>query len=206
MLIQHLGRRQVEILLRHMHPPLPQGVHAGFGADALQLRAAAAVHLLGDLGQVDAARQVHAARVDAQDVGAGLDRGRRELDLAVDAAGAEQGRVEDVEPIRGHDDFDVLGGFEAVELVEELEHGALDFGVAAAAALNAGGADGVDFVHEDDARGVFAGHDEELADHAGAFADVFLHKLGAGDADEFAFGVVGDCSCEKGLACPGRAI
>lgn len=74
-LIQHLGRREVEILLRHVYPPLPQGVHARFGADAFQLGAGAAVHLFGDLEQVDAAGEVHAAGVDAEDVGAGFDAG-----------------------------------------------------------------------------------------------------------------------------------
>ncbi len=65
MLIQHLGRRQIEIFLRHMHPPLSQCIHARLRAYALQLRAAAPIHLLRNLGEVDAAGQVHAARVDA---------------------------------------------------------------------------------------------------------------------------------------------
>ena len=206
MLIQHLGRRQVEILLRHMHPPLPQRIHPRLRAHPFQLRAAAPVHLFRNLGEVDAAREVHAARVDSQNVRARLDRRRGELDLAIDATGAQQRRVEDIEAIRGHDDFDVLGGFEAVELVEELEHGALDLGVATGATLNARGADGVDFVHEDDRGGVFAGHDEKLADHAGAFADVFLDQLGAADADEFGLGVVGNGAGEERFAGAGGAV
>jgi len=73
MFIQHLRRRQIEVLLRHVHPPLPQRKHPGFGTYAFQLGARAAVHLLGDLEQVDPAGEVHAAGVDAQDVGAGFD-------------------------------------------------------------------------------------------------------------------------------------
>lgn len=102
-------------------------------------------HLVGDLLQVDPAHQVHLPRVDAQDVDAGRLGRVRELDLAVDAARSQQRRVEDVDAVRGHQDLDLVGGLEAVELVEELEHGALDLGVAAAAArASAGRADRVD--------------------------------------------------------------
>ena len=48
---------------------------------------------------------------------------------------------------------------------------------------------------------MLTGHDEELADHAAAFADVFLHELGAGDADKLAVCVMGYCSCEEGFSC-----
>jgi len=73
MFIQHLRRREIKVLLRHMHPPLPQSEHPGFGTYTLQLGARAAVHLLGDLEEVDPPGEVHAAGVDAQDVGAGFD-------------------------------------------------------------------------------------------------------------------------------------
>ena len=58
---------------------------------------------------------------------------RRELDLAVDTAGANKCGIEGVDTIGGHDDLDVSAGIEAVELVEELEHRALDLRVAATA-------------------------------------------------------------------------
>lgn len=73
MLIQHLGRSQVEILLRDVYSSLPEGEHARFRAHTLQLSARAAVHLFGNLFQVDAAREIHAAGVDAEDVSAGFD-------------------------------------------------------------------------------------------------------------------------------------
>lgn len=91
-------------------------------------------------------------------------------------------------------------------MVEELEHGALDFGIASRAAFDARRADGVDFVHEDDGRGVLAGHDEELAHHAAAFANVFLHQLRAANTDEFGIGVVGDGAGEEGFPCAGGSV
>lgn len=75
MFIQYLGRREVEILLRHMYSPLSQRVHACFRAYTLELGSAAPVHFLGGFVEVDAPRKVHGAGVDAEDVGAGFDSG-----------------------------------------------------------------------------------------------------------------------------------
>jgi hypothetical protein len=51
--------------------------------------------------------------------------------------------------------LDLVGGLEAVQLVEELQHGALHLGVpAAAAVVRACAADAVHLVHEDDGRRV----------------------------------------------------
>lgn len=75
MFIQHLRSRKIEILLRDMHPPFPQRIHPRLGTDALELCAATAVHFLRDLEEVYPACEVHAAAVDAEDVGAGFDSG-----------------------------------------------------------------------------------------------------------------------------------
>lgn len=69
MFVQHLGCREIEVLLRDMYPPLPQRVHAGFRADPLQLRARAAVHFFGNFRQVNPPGEVHTTAVDAKDVG-----------------------------------------------------------------------------------------------------------------------------------------
>ena len=67
--------------------------------------------------------------MDLHDVDPALLVGVWELDLPVDSTGPEQGGVEDVNSVGGHDDLDVGGRLESVELVEELEHGSLDLGV-----------------------------------------------------------------------------
>ena len=53
---------------------------------------------------------------------------------------------------------------------------------------------------------MLARHDEQLAHHPAAFADVFLHELRAGHADEFAVGVVRYCAREERFAGPGGAV
>lgn len=64
---------------------------------------------------------------------------------------------------------------EAVELGEELHEGALDFAVGRGALGETAAADGVDLVHEDDARLVLLGVAEHLADEPRTLADVLVH-------------------------------
>ena len=89
--------------------------------------------------------------MNLEDVGPALEVGEAELDLAVEPAGAEEGGVEGVGPVGGHEHLDVAARVEAVELVDELEHGALDLVVAAGAVVEAGAAHRVDLVEEDQA-------------------------------------------------------
>ena len=109
---------------------------------------------------------------------------RRKFDLSVNSTGTEEGRVEDVDSVGGHDHLDVLGGLEAVKLIEELQHGPLDLAVPASAGLYPGGADAVDLVHEDDAGRVLPRHHEQLPHHPAALADELLDELGAGHSAE----------------------
>ena len=163
-------------------------------------------HHLCDLPQVDTSGQVHLSRVDLQDVETSLLIWWRELYLAIDATGSEQGRVQDVDAVGGHDNLDVLGGLEAVQLVEKFEHGALHFGISAAAGLDAGRPDGVNLVHEDDGGGVLASHDEQLSNHPRPFSDELLDQLGSGDPDEGALGVVSDGASKESLSSARRSV
>lgn len=205
-LVQNLGRSQLEVLLRNMDSPLPQGIHARLCAHALQFCAGAAIHLFSNLGQVDTSGKIHLAAVNAQNIRSGLDARRREFDFTIDAAWSEERGVQNVQTVRGHDDFDVLGGLETVQLVEELQHGALDLRVASRGAFDSRRTNAVDFVHEDDGRRMLTCHDEELAHHAGSFANVLLDEFRAGHSDEFTGSVVCDGSGEEGFACTGRAV
>ena len=54
--------------------------------------------------------------------------------------------------------------------------------------------------------GCAPGHDEEFADHARALADVLLHQLTAGHADEGAVRVVRHCTGKQGLPCAWRPV
>ena len=70
--------------------------------------------------EIDVGGERLAARVHEQDVAAALQIGRLDQDLAVEAARAEQRRVEVLEPVRRAHHDDLVARAEAVELDEQL--------------------------------------------------------------------------------------
>ena len=134
--------------------------------------------------EVDVGAHPLVPAVDLQDRQALFEVGERDDDLAVEPAGAQQRRVEDVGAVgRRHDD-DALGGVEAVHLREHLVERLLALVVAAAETGAALAADRVDLVDEDDRGRLLAGGLEEVAHPARADADEHLHEVRAADREE----------------------
>ncbi len=129
--------------------------------------------------EVDVGRQRRALGVDAEDLLAAAHVGARHGDAAVEAAGAQDGRVEHVGTVGRRDDDDAFVRLEAVHLDEELVERLLALVVSAAEACAAVTADGVDLVDEDDARRVLLPLLEEVAHAAGADADEHLDEVRA---------------------------
>ena len=140
-----------------------------------------------------------------QDLLAAADVGVRHHDLAVEAAGAQQRRIEHVGPVGGGDQDDALVGLEAVHLDQQLVERLLALVVAAAEAGAAMAADGVDLVDEDDAGRVLLGLLEHVAHAGGADADEHLDEVGARDGEERHVGLAGDGAREQRLAGARRA-
>ena len=155
---------------------------------------------LGHHVEVDVGAHPLVAGVDLEDRPALRELGQRHDDLAVEAAGAQQRRVEDVGPVGGGHDDDALGRLEAVHLRQHLVERLLALVVAAAEAGAALAADRVDLVDEDDRPAHPAGLLEQVADAAGADADEHLHEVGAGDGQEADAGLAGDGAGEQRLA------
>ena len=141
----------------------------------------------GGAGQVlgdDALSQRLALGVHVEDLFPAQDVGPVDDDLAVEAPGPEQGRVEDVGPVGGGDHDHTRLGVEAIQLDQQLVQGLLPLVVAAAQSGAAVAADGVDLVDEDDRRSLSLGLLEQVADPAGTDPDEHLDELGAGDGVE----------------------
>ena len=139
---------------------------------------------LGDLSEIDFLGQGFVRGMDLEDVLAALHVRGFDGDLPVEAARAQQRRVEDIGAVGRGDEDDIGLDVEAVHLHEELVERLLAFVVAATHAGAALAADGVDLVDEDDAGGVGLGLFEQVADAGGADADVHLDEVGAGDRVE----------------------
>ena len=170
-----------------------------------QVGAGEAGRTAGHRVEVDVGRERLALGVHPQDGLAALHVRGVHRDLPVEAARAQQRRVEDVRPVGGRDQDDAALGVEAVHLDEQLVERLLALVVTAAHAGAAVPADGVDLVDEDDRRGVRLGLLEEVADPARADTDEHLDEVGAGDRVERHPGLAGDRPGQQRLTGAGRA-
>ena len=136
---------------------------------------------------------------------AAVDVGLVDQHLAIEAAGAQQRRIEHLGPVGGGHDDDGLAGVEAVHLGQQLVERLLALLVAADRALRPHLAQRVELVDEDDARRLGLGLREQIA-HAGrADADEHLHELRAAQAEERHLGLAGDGPGQQRLAGARRA-
>ena len=123
------------------------------------------VHQVGEVGagetrrprrhdlEVDVGRELHVLGVDAEDLFAPLHVGLVHQHLAVEAAGAEQGRVEHLGPVgRGHDDDRLASSRSRPSRPATGSASARAPRATAHRALHAGAAKRVELVDEDDAR------------------------------------------------------
>src|SRR5690606_4074085 len=127
---------------------------------------------------VDVGCQRHLAHVHLEDLLAAADVGQRNHHLAVEAARTQQRRIEHVGTVGGGDNQHALPGFKAVHLDQQLVQGLLALVVAAAQACTALAADRIDFVDEDDARGLLLGVFEHVTHARGTDADEHLDEVG----------------------------
>jgi hypothetical protein len=137
----------------------------------------------GERVEVDLRRERLALRVHLEDLRRPCGRaGRRRSAGRSGPGGAAPGRG--CRAVRRGDQDDVVLHLEAVHLDEQLVQRLLALVVAAAEAGAAVAADGVDLVHEDDARRRLLRLLEEVAHARGADADEHLDEVGAGDREE----------------------
>ena len=141
-----------------------------------------------------------------EDLDAALLVGAVDQDLAVEAAGPQQRRVEDLGAVGRGEQDDALARVEAVELDQQLVQGLLLLVVAAGHRADAArAAHRVELVDEDDAGRHLARLLEQVAHARGADADEHLDELGARDREEGDARLAGDRARQQRLAGAGRA-
>ena len=136
----------------------------------------------------------------SEDALAALHVGTVDDDAAVEAAGAQQRRIEHVGTIGRGDEDDAFVRLEAVHLDEQLIERLLAFVVTAAEAGAAMAADRVDLVDEDDAGRVLLALLEQVADARRADADEHLDEVRAADGEERNVRFAGDRAGQERLA------
>ena len=89
--------------------------------------------------------------MNLEDLCASLEVREAKLDLTVEPAWPQKGRIEGVRPIGGHEDLDIPPGIESIQLVDDLEHRPLHLIVPSGAIIEARTPDRIDLVKEYDA-------------------------------------------------------
>lgn len=90
--------------------------------------------------------------VDFQDFHAALLIGQGNLNLSIETARSQQGRVERIGSVGRHDEFGLSEVVETVHLVQQFHQRTLDFSIGRRALRESTTTDGVDFVHENNTR------------------------------------------------------
>ena len=142
--------------------------------------------------------------VNLENAHAPVDIGPRHHHAAVKASGPQQRRVQHVRAVGGRHQDDPFIRFKPVHLDQQLVQGLLALVVPAAKPCSAMPADGVNFINEDDARGVFLALIEQVAHAAGAHAHKHFHKIRAADGKERNVGFPGDGARQQGFSGAGR--
>src|SRR5215210_3169671 len=196
----------LELLLPDRLPAAPRGQQCRLVDEIRQVGAREAGRPRGERVEVDRRVERLALGVHLENLATTVAVGPVDDDLPVEAARAEQGGIEDVGPVRGRDQDDVVLQLEPVHLDEELVQRLLALVVAAAEAGAAMAADRVDLVHEDDARRRLLRLLEQVADTRGADADEHLDEVRAGDREERHARFARDRAREQRLTGAGRPV
>mmetsp|Transcript_11041 Transcript_11041/g.31994 ORF Transcript_11041/g.31994 Transcript_11041/m.31994 type:complete len:476 (+) Transcript_11041:3213-4640(+) len=198
--VQGLFFRLVEIFLADLHSSFSQGKHTRFRANSLDVGTTELVPALDKLFQVDVLRQGHLVCVNVENVSLRLGVGQREFDLSIDTTGPNEGGIQALDSIRGHDDLDVAALIETVQLIQQLEHGSLDFPGSPAGRIVPLASDRINLIDKDNRRTQVVGHPEEFTDELGTVSEVLLDEFGSNDAQERGGGVVGHRLGEERLS------
>ena len=146
-----------------------------------------------------------ALRVDLEDGQTAAHIGLIDDNLAVEAARAQERRVEDIRAVRRRDDDDALVGRKAVHLDEQLVERLLALIVAATDASATLASDCIDLIDEDDARRILLRLLEEVADTRSADTDEHLDEVRARNREERYTRLACDSACEQRLTGARRA-
>ena len=120
----------------------------------LQVRAGKTGRALGQDQGIDVRCDGRFFHVDPQDLFSTADVGQRDHHLPVEAARAQQGRIEDIGAVGGRYEDHPFVGLEPVHLHQQLVEGLFPLVMAAAEARTPVASHRVDLVDEDDARGI----------------------------------------------------
>lgn len=124
------------------------------------------------------------------------------LDAPVETTRSEQGRIQRIGSVGGHQHLDITSWVETIKLVDELKHRSLHLVITSGTVVKSSTSNGIDLIEEDDARLLRPRHLEKLSNHPRALSYVFLDQLRTNDSNE---GGVCAVSNSTGAQCLSRS-
>lgn len=128
-----------------------------------------------------------------------------ELYFSIDSTRSQQSRVENIDSVCCHNDFNSLSCFETIKLIQQLQHSSLHFRVSPLS-FHSWTSDWVDLIDENNARWVLSCHNEQLSDHSCTFSDVLLNEFRSTDSYECAISMMSNGSGQESFSCTWRTI
>lgn len=120
--------------------------------------------------------------------------------IAVNVTWTDQCRIQTVDLVCCHDDFDVSSRIETVKLVQKFQHGTLDFSFTAGRGIVTLGTDSIDFVDKNNGRCVFFRNTEKFSYKFGTVTEILLNQLWTDNTQEGCTSLVGDSLCQQSLS------
>ena len=190
--------------LRNLLQTLAGGQQGGFIDQVGQLGTGKAGRAAGNPLKADSGRHLHFSGMHLQDLFAPPDVRQVHHHLPVEAAGTQQGRVQDVRTVGGgnHDYIGVV--FKTVHLHQQGVQRLFPLVIAAAHAVTALAAHGVNFINENQAGRRPFGLFKHIADTACTHPHEHFHKVRAADGIEGSVGLPGNGTRQQSFARAGR--
>ncbi len=138
----------------------------------------------GNLFRVDRPIRFHLVEIDLENVRPTDFIRPVDQDLAIETAGSQQGRIQDLGPVGGRHQNDAHVGIETVELHQQLVECLLPFVMASGGGHAAGFAQGIELVDKNDARRLFLGLLEQVPHPGRTQPHEHFHELGAAEAEK----------------------
>jgi len=182
------------------------GEHTSLSADVSHVSTVEAFGELGDGLVVDFSVLLNITRVNFKNVQSVSLVREGNFDFTIKTSGSQEGGIKHIWPVSGHHTLDSAQVLETVKLVQQLHEGTLDFTIGRGAIRETLGADGIDFIHEDDARLVIFGVGKHFSNHTGTLSDVLIHDGGGHHFQKLAVHLASEGSSKEGFASARRTV
>mmetsp|Transcript_2427 Transcript_2427/g.9507 ORF Transcript_2427/g.9507 Transcript_2427/m.9507 type:complete len:280 (+) Transcript_2427:55-894(+) len=195
-----------EIVLNAVIAVVANGEHSRLRAHVAHVGGVEFFGNLGDRLVIDFTLFVQLLRVNFQNLHATLLVRKRDFNLSVETTRAHQRRVQHIGSVRRHDHLDLAKNVETIELIQKFHECTLNLAIGRRAFGKALATDGVDFVHEDDARLVVPSVTEHLSDQSRGLADILIHYSARNNLQKVCVDVTRDRLGEERLPRPWRSV